>query len=123
VSRANLLDSRWRDRAEFVVGRPAIVAFLARKWSCELDYRLIKEIWAFEGRRIADRFAYEFHDDSRDWFRAYGTENWAFNPDGLMQQRFACINDLPIRPADRLFHWHRSGPRSADHAPLTDLGL
>jgi len=116
-------DSRWRNRSEFLVGRPAIVEFLHRKWVRELDYRLIKELWAFTGNRIAVRFAYEWHDDSGSWFRSYGNENWHFDESGLMVQRFACINDLPIEESDRKFHWDRAGPRPADHPSLSDLGL
>jgi uncharacterized protein len=110
-------DSRWRNRSEFLVGRPAIVAFLQRKWTRELDYRLIK------GNRIAVRFAYEWHDDSGNWFRSYGNENWHYNDAGLMEWRYACINDLPLKESDRKYHWDRSGPRPADHPSLTDLGL
>lgn len=116
-------DSRWRNRSEFLSGRDEIVAFLTRKWSRELDYRLIKELWAFGGHRIAVRFAYEFHDDGGHWFRAYGNENWEFDDDGLMRVRHASINDLPIRADERQFHWDRSGPRPADHPSLSDLGL
>jgi nuclear transport factor 2 (NTF2) superfamily protein len=116
-------DSRWRNRSEFMVGRPAIVAFLQRKWARELDYRLIKELWAFTENRIAVRFAYEWHDDSGNWFRSYGNENWHYNAAGLMEERHASINDLPIKESDRKYHWERSGPRPADHASLTDLGL
>ncbi|GGC69785.1 nuclear transport factor 2 family protein [Chelatococcus reniformis] len=115
-------DSRWRNRAEFPVGRQQIVAFLTRKWARELDYRLIKELWAFDGNRIAVRFAYEWHDDSGQWFRSYGNENWEFAPDGLMQRRFASINDLPIKEAERKFHWPL-GRRPDDHPGLSDLGL
>jgi uncharacterized protein len=115
--------SRWRNRAEFVVGRPAIAAFLQRKWIRELDYRLIKELWAFTGDRIAVRFAYEWHDDSGNWFRSYGNENWLYNAAGLMEERHACINDLPIKETDRKYHWDRSGPRPADHPSLSNLGL
>lgn len=115
-------DSRWRNRNEFVNGRAEIEAFLTRKWQRELDYRLIKEIWAFVGNRIAVRFAYEWHDDSGNWFRSYGNENWEFDANGLMQRRFASINDLPISEADRKFHWPL-GPRPADHPGLSDLGL
>ncbi len=104
-------------------GREAIVAFLTRKWNKELDYRLIKELWAFTENRIAVRFAYEWHDDSGNWFRSYGNENWEFAANGQMQHRFACINDLPIRESDRKYHWDRSGPRPADHPGLSDLGL
>jgi nuclear transport factor 2 (NTF2) superfamily protein len=123
VSLAYSADSRWRNRAEFVNGRPEIVAFLTRKWAKELDYRLIKELWAFDGNRIAVRFAYESHDDSGNWFRSYGNENWEFNEQGLMVRRYASINDLPIKESDRKFHWDRSGARPADHPSLSDLGL
>nr|WP_247750392.1 nuclear transport factor 2 family protein [Rhizobium sp. 16-449-1b] len=115
-------DSQWRNRAEFVNGRAEIVAFLTRKWARELDYRLIKEIWAHDGNRIAVRFAYEWHDDSGSWFRSYGNENWEFNAEGLMQRRFACINDMPISEAERKFHW-ALGRRPDDHPGLSDLGL
>jgi len=115
-------DTRWRNRAEFPVGREQVRAFLERKWARELDYRLIKELWAFDGARIAVRFAYEWHDDSGQWFRSYGNENWEFNPQGLMQRRFASINDLPIAPADRLFHWP-PGRRPDAHPGLGELGL
>lgn len=123
VSLAYTPDSLWRNRAEFLQGRPAIVAFLARKWARELDYRLIKELWAFTGNRIAVRFAYEWRDDSGHWYRSYGNENWEFDENGLMARRFASINDLPIAEADRKFHWDQSGPRPADHPSLSDLGL
>lgn len=123
VALAYTPDSRWRNRSEFLSGRDEIVAFLTRKWNRELDYRLIKEIWAFGGHRIAVRFAYEFHDDGGRWFRAYGNENWEFDDDGLMRVRHASINDLPIRPDERMFHWDRSGPRPPDHPSLSDLGL
>ncbi len=122
VALAYTPDSRWRNRSEFVAGRPAIEAFLARKWARELDYRLIKEVWAFHGNRIAVRFSYEYHDDSGSWFRAYGNENWAFDQDGLMAVRIASINEHPIAEADRKFHWPL-GRRPADHAGLSDLGL
>jgi nuclear transport factor 2 (NTF2) superfamily protein len=122
VSNVYTEDCRWRNRAEFPVGRPQIVEFLTRKWQRELDYRLIKEIWAFEGNRIAVRFAYEWHDDSGQWYRSYGNENWEFAPDGLMQRRFASINDLPVAESDRKFHWPL-GRRPDDHPGLTDLGL
>lgn len=115
-------DSYWRNRAEFVNGRAEIVAFLTRKWHKELDYRLIKELWAFTGNRIAVRFAYEWHDDSRNWFRSYGNENWEFDAAGLMQRRFACINDLPIKETDRKYYWPL-GRRPDDHPSLSDLGL
>ncbi len=123
VSLAYTEDSVWRNRAEFLTGRPAIVAFLARKWNRELEYRLIKELWAFTDDRIAVRFAYEYHDDSGNWFRAYGNENWEFDAHGLMRVRHASINDLPIAQADRLFRWDQSGPRPADHPGLSELGL
>jgi len=122
VSRAYTIDSRWRNRAEIFSGREAIVAFLKRKWARELDYRLIKEIWACADDRIAVRFAYEWHDDSGQWFRSYGNENWAFDENGLMRQRHASINDLPIVESARLYRWPQ-GPRPADHPGLTDLGL
>ncbi|WP_315756784.1 MULTISPECIES: nuclear transport factor 2 family protein [unclassified Bradyrhizobium] len=115
-------DSRWRNRAEFITGRAEIVAFLTRKWAKELDYRLIKEIWAHSDDRIAVRFAYEWHDDSGNWFRSYGNENWEFDAQGLMQRRYACINDLPIKADDRKFHWPL-GRRPDDHPGLTELGL
>ena len=115
-------DTRWRNRAEFPVGRAQVKEFLQRKWARELDYRLIKELWAFDGARIAVRFAYEFHDDSGQWFRSYGNENWEFNLQGLMVRRYASINDLPIGAEDRLFHWPL-GRRPDDHASLSDLGL
>ncbi|MBX5022702.1 nuclear transport factor 2 family protein [Rhizobium lentis] len=115
-------DSQWRNRAEFITGRAEIVAFLARKWAKELDYRLIKEIWAFTDDRIAVRFAYEWHDDSGNWFRSYGNENWEFDAAGLMQRRFACINDLPIQETERKYHWPL-GRRPDDHPGLTELGL
>jgi len=122
VSQAYTMNSRWRNRAEFIVGRRQIVAFLSRKWTRELDYRLIKELWAFNGNRIAVRFAYEYHDDSGNWFRAYGNENWEFDEAGLMCARHASINDLPITVADRRFLW-TPGRRPNDHPGLSDLGL
>ena len=122
VALAYTTDSVWRNRSEFLVGREAIVAFLTRKWNRELDYRLIKEIWAFRENRIAVRFAYEWHDNSFNWFRSYGNENWEFNAQGLMQRRFASINDLPIASEARLFHWPL-GRRPDDHPGLSDLGL
>jgi uncharacterized protein len=122
VALAYSVDSIWRNRAEFVTGREAIVQFLTRKWARELDYRLIKELWAFYENRIAVRFAYEWHDDSGNWFRSYGNENWEFNPDGLMQKRYASINDLPIRELDRKYHWPL-GRRPDDHTGLSELGL
>ena len=115
-------DTRWRNRAEFPVGREEVKAFLRRKWAKELDYRLIKELWAYTGNRIAVRFAYEWHDDSGQWFRSYGNENWEFSEQGLMQRRIASINDLPIQPEQRLFHWPL-GRRPDDHAGLSALGL
>jgi uncharacterized protein len=123
VSLAYTPDSSWRNRSEFMQGRPAIVAFLTRKWQKELDYRLIKELWAFDGNRIAVRFAYEWRDDSNNWFRSYGNENWEFDENGLMRRRLASINDLPITQDARLFHWDRSAPRPADHPELSALGL
>ena len=122
VSLAYTADSVWRNRSEFLEGRPAIVQFLARKWNKELDYRLIKELWAFTANRIAVRFAYEWHDDSGNWFRSYGNENWEFGANGLMQRRLASINDLPIREAERKYHWP-PGRRPDDHPGLSDLGL
>ncbi|MFD5059059.1 MULTISPECIES: nuclear transport factor 2 family protein [unclassified Streptomyces] len=122
VSLAYTEDSRWRNRAEFVTGRDEIVAFLTRKWTRELDYRLIKELWAFDGNRIAVRFAYESHDDSGNWYRSYGNENWEFDENGLMAVRHACINDLPIKETDRKYHWPL-GRRPDDHPGLSDLGL
>ena len=122
VSLAYTVDSTWRNRAEFLTGRSAIVQFLQRKWVRELDYRLIKELWAFDQARIAVRFAYEWHDDSGSWFRSYGNENWEFDGDGLMRRRIASINDLPIREADRKYRWPL-GRRPDDHPGLSDLGL
>ena len=115
-------DTRWRNRAEFPVGREQVRQFLQRKWGRELDYRLIKELWAFDGARIAVRFAYEWHDDSGQWYRSYGNENWEFNELGYMQRRFASINDLPIAPGDRHFHWPL-GRRPDEHPGLSDLGF
>jgi nuclear transport factor 2 (NTF2) superfamily protein len=115
-------DTRWRNRAEFLVGRAEAQAFLARKWARELDYRLIKELWAFDGARIAVRFAYEWHDDSGNWFRSYGNENWAFDATGLMHTRHASINDLPIGEGERKFRWPL-GRRPDEHAGLSQLGL
>ncbi len=115
-------DTLWRNRAEFPVGREAVHGFLVRKWARELDYRLIKELWAHDGKRIAVRFAYECRDDSGNWFRSYGNENWEFNEQGLMQRRFASINDLPIKESDRLFHWPL-GRRPDEHPGLSELGL
>jgi uncharacterized protein len=122
VSLAYTIDSAWRNRAEFLVGREAIVQFLQRKWARELDYRLIKELWAFDDNRIAVRFAYEWHDDSGSWFRSYGNENWEFDEHGFMARRIASINDLPIKEADRKYRW-QLGRRPDDHASLSDLGL
>ena len=122
VSLAYTADSRWRNRAEFIVGRQQIAEFLTRKWRRELDYRLIKELWAFSDDRIAVRFAYEWRDDSGHWFRSYGNENWAFDASGLMRARHASINDLPIREDERLFRWP-AGRRPDDHPGLGELGL
>lgn len=115
-------DSRWRNRSEFASGRAEIVAFLKRKWSKELDYRLIKELWAFEGNRIAVRFAYEWRDDAGNWYRSYGNENWEFDDNGLMRRRHASINDLPIKESDRKYHWPL-GRRPDDHPSLSELEL
>jgi nuclear transport factor 2 (NTF2) superfamily protein len=123
VATAYTVDSWWRNRSEFIQGRPAIVEFLTRKWRKELDYRLVKELWAFDGSRIAVRFAYEWHDDSGNWFRSYGNENWEFDESGLMHHRHASINDLPIKESDRKFLWDAPGPRPAGHPGLSDLGL
>jgi nuclear transport factor 2 (NTF2) superfamily protein len=122
VSLAYTPESRWRNRTEFFSGRVAIVAFLERKWARELDYRLIKEVWAFHGKRIAVRFAYEWHDDSGNWFRSHGNEQWEFDESGLMRRREASINDVPIKEAERKYRWPL-GPRPADHPGLSDLGL
>ena len=122
VSLAYTVDSTWRNRAEFLSGRAAIVQFLQRKWAKELDYRLIKELWAFDEARIAVRFAYEWHDDSGTWFRSYGNENWEFGEHGLMHRRIASINDRPIKEAERKFRWPL-GRRPDDHPTLSDLGL
>jgi uncharacterized protein len=122
VSLAYTQDSRWRNRAEFLSGREAIVAFLTRKWARELDYRLIKEVWAFRADRIAVRFVYEWHDDSGQWYRSHGNENWEFSEAGLMRSRHASINDVPIRESERKFRWP-AGPRPAEHPGLTELGL
>ena len=123
VSLAYTADSVWRNRSEFFQGREAIKAFLARKWARELDYRLIKELWTCGADRIAVRFAYEWHDDSSNWFRSYGNENWEFDERGLMRRRIASINDRPIAADERKFHWPAPGPRPADHPGLSDLGL
>lgn len=122
VALAYTVNSRWRNRAEFVEGRDAIVAFLTRKWQRELDYRLIKEVWAYRDNRIAVRFAYEWHDDSGNWFRSYGNENWEFGEDGLMGRRIASINDLAITQGERKYHW-ALGRRPDGHPGLGELGL
>jgi len=122
VSLAYTVDSVWRNRSEFVTGREAIVQFLTRKWAKELDYRLIKELWALTENRIAVRFAYEWRDESGNWFRSYGNENWEFGPDGLMQRRYASINDLPIKESERKYFWPL-GRRPDDHPGLSELGL
>jgi len=122
VSLAYTVDSVWRNRAEFITGREAIVELLRRKWARELDYRLIKELWAVSGDRIAVRFAYEWHDDSGHWFRSYGNENWEFDGNGLMRRRYASINDLPISETERKYFWPL-GRRPDDHRGLSDLGL
>jgi nuclear transport factor 2 (NTF2) superfamily protein len=123
VSLAYTVDSVWRNRSEFMRGRPEIVKFLTRKWQRELDYRLIKELWAWSDAHIAVRFAYEWHDDSGNWFRSYGNENWEFDANGLMQRRIASINDLPISEADRKMRWDHNGVRPEGHPGLSDLGL
>jgi hypothetical protein len=122
VALAYTVDSMWRNRNEFPRGRVEIVEFLKRKWAKEHEYRLIKELWAFEGNRIAVRFAYEWHDDAGQWWRSYGNENWEFDENGLMQKRYASINDLAIEESDRLFHWPQ-GRRPDDHKGLSELGL
>jgi nuclear transport factor 2 (NTF2) superfamily protein len=122
VSLAYTVDCRWRNRAEFINGREEIIQFLTRKWNREWDYRLVKELWTFDGARIAVRFAYEWHDDSGQYFRSYGNENWEFNAEGIMHHRYASINDLPIRGSERLFHW-LLGRRPDEHSGLSDLGL
>ena len=122
VAGAYTADTRWRNRSEFLTGREAVTAFLAIKWQREQEYRLIKEVWAFTGERIAVRFAYEWHDSGGNWFRSHGNEQWEFSADGLMRRREASINDVPIQPTDRKFHWPR-GRRPDDHPGLTDLGL
>lgn len=116
-------ESEWRNRSEFLRGRDEIRAFLTRKWTGEGDYRLIKELWAFDSERIAVRFAYEWRSAEGQWYRAYGNENWEFDPQGLMRRRHASINDLAIQPGERRFHWHAPGPRPADHPGLSELGL
>jgi len=122
VALAYTPDSRWRNRSEFITGRDEIIAFLRRKWAREIEYRLIKEVWAHQGNRIAVRFAYEWHDDGGQWVRSYGNENWEFDEAGLMRVRFASINDLPIEQADRKFHWPL-GRRPDDYPGLSELGL
>lgn len=122
VALAYTLDTKWRNRAEFAYNRTEAQAFLDRKWKKELDYRLIKELWAHDGNRIAVRYAYEWHDDAGNWFRSYGNENWEFMPDGLMQRRYACVNDMPIKESERKFHWPL-GRRPDDHPGLSELGL
>ncbi len=122
VALAYTVDSEWRNRSEFIRGRQQIISFLRRKWSQELEYRLIKELWAAQGDRIAVRFAYEWHNDAGSWFRSYGNENWQFDESGLMKRRLACINDLPIQESERKFHWPL-GRRPDDHQGLSDLGL
>jgi nuclear transport factor 2 (NTF2) superfamily protein len=122
VALAYTVDTKWRNRAEFVADRDQAKAFLERKWAKELDYRLIKELWAFTDNRIAVRYAYEWHDDAGNWFRSYGNENWEFNADGLMSSRHASINDRPIQASDRKFHWPL-GRRPDDHPGLSELGL
>lgn len=122
VALAYSADTQWRNRTEFVHNREEAEAFLARKWKKELEYRLIKELWAFDGNRIAVRYAYEWRDDSGNWFRSYGNENWEFEGDGLMKRRFACINDMPIKESERKFFWPL-GRRPDDHPGLTALGL
>ena len=122
VAMAYTIDSQWRNRNEFLKGRAEIVDFLEQKWAKEHEYRLIKELWAFEGNRIAVRFAYEWHDDAGQWWRSYGNENWEFDENGLMQKRYASINDLAIQASDRLFHWPQ-GRRPDDHKGLSELGL
>ncbi|CAM2913240.1 hypothetical protein PAT01_10730 [Pseudoalteromonas atlantica] len=122
VSLAYTVDTKWRNRSSFVNSREEAAAFLKGKWKKELEYRLIKELWAFTENRIAVRYAYEWHDDSGNWFRSYGNENWEFDENGLMQNRFACINDLPIKESERKFHWPQ-GRRPDDHPGLSELGL
>lgn len=123
VSLAYTPDSWWRNRSTFVIGRSEIVELLTEKWTRELDYRLIKELWAHDGDRIAVRFAYEWHDHDGQWFRSYGNENWEFDADGLMHHRHACINDVAIAENDRKFFWDSTGPRPQDHPGLSELGL
>ena len=123
VAMAYTEDSRWRNRSEFIQGREQIIAFLERKWAKELDYKLIKEVWAFTANRIAVRFQYEWQDESGDYFRSHGNENWEFHPDGRMAVRHASINDMAINEKDRKFFWDQTGPRPGDHPGLTELGL
>ena len=123
VAGAYTAETRWRNRSRFITGRDEVVAFLADKWENEREYRLVKELWAHDGNRIAVRFAYEWHSDASQWFRAYGNENWQFTEDGLMSHRHASINDVLIEESERAFHWDRSGPRPVDHPGLSDLGL
>jgi hypothetical protein len=123
VALAYTIDSRWRNRSEFFQGRPAIIEFLKRKWARELEYRLIKELWAFGDDRIAVRFAYEYRDPAGAWFRAYGNENWLFEDNGLMRVRHASINDVPIRAEDRKYFWDQAAPRPANHPGLSDFGF
>ncbi len=122
IALAYTVDTKWRNRSTFVDGRDNVIKFLQDKWARELDYRLIKEIWAFQDNRIAVRFAYECHDASGQWFRSYGNENWEFDENGLMRLRIASINDLPIEESERKYHWDL-GPRPEDHPGLTELGL
>lgn len=123
VSLAYTVDTQWRNRSEFITGRSEVVEFLTRKWSDENEYRLIKEIWAHDGNRIAVRFCYEWHDDSNNWFRSYGNENWQFDNLGYMAERHASINDVPIKEEERKFRWQSPGPRPVDHPGLSELGL
>ncbi|SDG36275.1 MULTISPECIES: nuclear transport factor 2 family protein [unclassified Duganella] len=123
VALAYTEDCLWRNRGEFVQGRAEIIGLLKRKWTRELEYRLIKELWVHDGNRIAVRFVYEYHDDSGQWYRAYGNENWEFAEDGLMQRRLACINEHPIAASERKFHWDINAPRPADHPGLSDFGF
>jgi uncharacterized protein len=123
VALAYTIDSFWRNRSEFLQGRPAIIEFLSRKWQKEREYRLVKELWAFNESRIAVRFAYEWQNDAGHWFRSYGNENWEFATNGQMHHRFACINDSAIRRSERKLFWDLAGPRPMDHPGLSDLGL
>jgi nuclear transport factor 2 (NTF2) superfamily protein len=122
VALAYTLDTKWRNRVEFVTNRAEAQAFLEGKWKKELNYRLIKELWVYDGNRIAVRYAYEWHDDAGNWFRSYGNENWEFEASGLMQRRYACINDMPIKESERKFYWPL-GRRPEDHPGLSDIGL